>query len=658
MIFSDELVIKLKELYQAGNPYAMWLEWSITADPSWFKNRSFIQCYHSWIVTGKQEYLDLAKEELVMVPDGFQGNRNQLRQTGVYYTVCYNLIKPHLTQAQDAMWVARLTKMGQEMLDFCRVGDLDECITYWAAWELLDRSIGTSFMLATRGTKQQGELYWVGESTPAEAKEYTWRLFDEQDVEFPDASVEYYINNASLWCFIAAALGKESLPNFDKWLAGLSKYLLWSMSADRAVGHTHGDIQGYGAVSDTPRLYYRIPLMWMVIQLGGDPDGALANECVRITFGGNPVTHPYNLYPVLNHYPFFFFNPEILNGVDGKQPIKTGVYVNNSAGIVIHRTENSYCYANILNPKEDDHAYRGSFVDAFWRLDGEQILTRPGGYSIGGNEWYNHNGFAFKGEGWFWNRQFLDGHSTPNGFIASGRMTGPDQKFYYDTNTWGNENDFKDCIVDSDVEFNLAEKTFKFHHSWISPGNTFPERFAELPVMQQVIFSNFVPRRIDKGYEWTLASGKVVRATSDEAVDFEYIDKGHDFHAMHFKTAKDKFVGEMLVKVQLFDSIPTPEPEPTETNMKLKITWTPSDSPEATKQDLQIFKAGVVIFTQTLDNSISEFILDNIIPNTTYTVKIKAMNDSGNIQSETIEKSITSPQITINPPTNLVLEFI
>lgn len=552
-ILTPALRAKLPALYRAGNPWACYSVWRHeNQDPKWVASTPWHAWYISWLCTQQPRYLELAlqKELRATWPTDIPGGmRNALRQEGIDACVRYEVLKPHLSPDKRSEWERRLKLMGDKMLAHCRIGDLDECLASLAVWMLLDRDIKTSYMSARQGPGV--------ESAPAAVRSYVAEVMSSKEVEggFFDASTAYYMNNAQLWLLAGAALGKDALPGFDNWARQATGYFAHSLSYDLAVAQASGDIEGDG--SETKLLHYRLGVMWSLIALGYDKDGALASLAARLTADGDrPPSAPSHLYPAGHHtWAFLFLDPSDLPKSDFRRPHPQGLFVAPGAGIVMHHGPKSSCFAHLLTPKHDDHAYVGSWVDAVWRLDGENILDRPGGYSIGANEWHNHNGMTFKNNGWFWNRRFLGAEQTPLGFRARGEMIGPCERHYHDVNKAGSPNDFKDCRVRTTLT--LSGKTFTFTHEWSSPGNTFPYWTGDLPVVQQAIHSRQEPRKISQGYEWNMPSGRRVQATSAQAEEAIVQAKG-PWWVISFQSRK--LAGTMDVIVKAGDLPPKPAP--------------------------------------------------------------------------------------------------
>ena len=553
---------KLPLLYRAGNPWASYSVWRHkNQDASWVAGTPWHAWYISWLCTGQPEYLERAKAmelRAAWSADISGGMRNALRQEGIDACVRYEVLSPHLSDEARREWERRLKLMGDTMLAHCRVGDLDECLASLAVWMLLDRDLGTQYMAARQGPGV--------ESSPADVRDYIADVMSPQQVAggFFDASTAYYMNNAQLWLLAGAALGPDALPGFDNWARQAAGYFANSVSYDLAIAQASGDMEGDG--SETRLLHFRLGVMWSLIALGYDQDGQLASLAARLTSAdGGPPTAPQHLYPAGQYtWAFLFLDPSDLPRADFRRGQAQGLYVVPGAGIVMHHGPQSSCFAHLLTPKRDDHAYVGSWIDAVWRLEGENILERPGGYSIGSNEWHTHNGLTFKNNGWFWKRAFLGAEPTASGFKARGTMVGPAERYYHDVKQRGSPNDFLNCQIVSTLA--LDGRTFTFGHEWSSPGNTFPSWTGELPVIQQVIHTRYEPRKIERGYEWTLPSGRVVKAVSREADEINVQAKG-PWWAIHF--ASRRLTGKMQVAVS------AGEPPPKRSQIQLAgYTWT------------------------------------------------------------------------------------
>lgn len=90
--------------------------------------------------------------------------------------------------------------------------------------------------------------------------------------------------------------------------------------------------------------------------------------------------------------------------------------------------------------------------------------------------------------------------------------------------------------------------------------------------------------------------------------------------------------------------------------MQLKVTWTPSATADISQYNLIIRRGGSTVVTEVLPPTQTEYILDNVDGSTNYSVLISAQK--GALMSETITVTATSPAIVIQPPTDVVLEFI
>jgi hypothetical protein len=543
-ILPPELRESIRSGSDAGNGYATYPEWNTTADPSWWIPPD--RRYLAYVATGNPLYLAKAlewepRESYPRNMDG--GYRNALRQEGLISTIVSLALKPHMSEERwSAVYEPRLKNIGVQMVEHIRAGDLDECACYIPTLMLLDRELGTSFMAAERGGGINIEAH-----TPAEVLEYLrTQIFAPEQIDggMFDASSAYHLNTASIWCLGASALGPDALPNFRLWLPQVRDYLLHSMAYDGSFAASHGDIEG--GVTIQPSV--RRNLCYSVIGAGGDPDGQLAAMANHFW----PVSHGSHCYGIEAWY-LFVGRPQML--VAQPRPPPDGLYTANGTGLVMYQRPQESFFGHWLNLKNDDHAYVGSLLDNVWYRKGVMILDRPGGYSIGSNEWFNHNGVALKGDGWLWPRKFLGAEETPSGFRYRGETWGPSNHYNHVLGKSGTDADFTGCRLTTQAELDGDRLTIG--HDWSNPGDTFPSWAGDTPVCAQVLFTRAVMRPIEGGVEWTLGN-QTVRATSPDCEDV-WIDSVPGWDRVTF--ASWHLAGRMTVNVEAQDG-PAPPPEP------------------------------------------------------------------------------------------------
>lgn len=537
-ILTPELRAKIPALVTAGEPHASYSVWrrAPDKDPAWIANAPWHAHYYTYLATGDLESLERSKialrpawpkHDIDPEPEIPGGTHNALRQEGVDACIRYQVLKPHLSAEQRIEWERRLRVMGDAMLD-ARIGDMDECLSYYAAFRLLDRDLGTGYCA------QRPDL-----------ETYVRQVFSAEAVAggFFDASSEYHVNNCNLWLLAGAALDKD-LPGFDNWAKEAAKFFSRSVSYDGATAESHGDLQGSREWRDYLMTHYRVGVLWSLHALGYDEDGACARLAARLL--PPRVGEPYSLYPAGQHtWAFLFLDPTDMP-LAGGQPF-VGLHDVPGKGFALYHGPRTFAEVDLRTMALDDHDYDGAWASAKLYSDGEWILECPGGYGINDNCWLNHNSFALKGMGWPQQakRVYHGAVATPTGFRSGGYWEGPSQQWYHgaDPPTEGSPSDWNGCRVDAAIA--LSDNTLTLEFTWTSPGHTFPSWTDGMPVAQLPIHTRCEPQPVTGGYQWTLPSGRVVRVLCEGGT--ASVQPAGTWHRIVF--ASDKLAGTMRVVV-------------------------------------------------------------------------------------------------------------
>lgn len=495
---------KLPRLVAEGNPWASYPIWHRDPgqDPSWVNSAPWHEWYLTYVATGDEDALKrvLAMELRAEWPDPFPDNQldNALRQEGVDACLRYMVLKDHLTPEQRDEWTRRLAIMGWRMLDIARVGDLDVCLAFYASWKLLD-ALGIQGPWVDFLVHRHED---VSADKVAGAHDYIVAVMTDEQIDggFFDASSSYFMNNAQIWLTAGAALGKDVLPNFDKWAKEAAGYFANSVAYDCSFAQSSGDMGGNGIqrpeeIPDMTLLrHYRFGCMWSLIGLGYDTEHVLRRLCARLAKDG-VVEGPQSLYPAGHQtWAFLFLDPEDMPRT-GLTPLVEpyGLYDCKGAGIFIHHTDDASLFGHMLTPKWDDHAYpgtatdpMGSWFDVVWRDGGEMILERPGGYARDTNQYWNHNGVALDEDGMSVKREYYGATELGDGFVAKG-------KFFSDTG--------QNLVTTVEYSPNSSLAIT----DWWSDGTDSVTR---------VIHTRHKPTETTNGWAWTLPSGRKVFATA------------------------------------------------------------------------------------------------------------------------------------------------
>jgi hypothetical protein len=511
-VMTPALRDKIRAADEANNPYTRYIEfytntWSVTKDwPSY--------AYYNWVRTGNPD--DLAKAIAGDPP--YYGSHGNYRQSAVYHIALYHLLKEHMTEERRADYENKLKMMATSAIQQVRAWDADERITIYLMCMMMDAEFGTSYTTAD-STDPTSPYYVAMESMQA-----CYNMIVEAfQTDFKDGatseSMAYTINTYNMVLFAIGCLGKDCIPGVREWLPKFKEFWLWAQSSDLNYFLEYGDTEQSQNNHGVLAYHYRLPLIWSLIGLGEDEDGRLADLSTALINkwkgGGNPITSPNQLHPILNIGGMYLLDPTVLPATP-RTTLEHGwkwIY----PGIGIYRDADTYFQVTMYAPLRDDHDFSGGF-DFRLYYKGEIIVNRPGGYAVVHT---TYNSGAIKGRGWFPDRGTDEVYIEEDGTIViKAHQRGPLPSYNWSPTPLF---DYVGHEWLRTVKFNPTTKKIDVIDTWNTDG-VFPDytgnQYWDMwqlnsykPFESRIFSVGTVPVKTDNTLEWTTTGGRKMKVT-------------------------------------------------------------------------------------------------------------------------------------------------
>ena len=329
-------------------------------------------------------------------------NDNHRRENFVEGCIMYDALRPTLTTAQDAAWLARLEAWASQSLG-TRTADGDQTIGTTLGIQCLDRVAGTN---------------WSAQIAPMIAA--TQRYISAFAGGELDESMEYNSGTAVVLMLGLAALPANTYANADSFLIEHARYHPYSVTGDLRQYVQWGDEQN---PRDFAGRLFRKMTNWMVTQgLTGD---AQLQELITSVVSRYGATGHGSAEPWARS--FLFYDPY----ASASAP-SYGRHFSTARGHLYVRTPTSTVLLVASNRTREDHEWQWTFNAEVYR-DGEWALTIPRSYG----QWPAYrgegsNGLSLAGVGAMANRGATQVDNGANWSALIGATSGPLYEGYYD----------------------------------------------------------------------------------------------------------------------------------------------------------------------------------------------------------------------------------
>lgn len=554
---------QLRELRSQGNPYVLYPEWYARNWPDGVDAMQGIGWYYLWASTGNQEALDKAKA--FRAP--YYGESGIYRQVGVYAIALGKLLEPHLTAERNIELRMELRDMMTSAIRLMRKEDGDERIVLVFMATMMDEFFGTEFLTAAEKNDTTSPYYTVQHTMPEllEEQQRAWRTDGQHGAS--SESIGYMVNTYNIILFAAACLkSKNSVPGFAEWLRKFKEFLLWIQSSDCKHTLTYGDAQESINEEYQRCLWYRLPLLWLMVGLGEDEDGRLADLAVRFaeSKAGGRITKPEQLHYILNWGAYLVTDFSKIP-LDGPRTELEEGFRYFHPGLTIWRNKTTFYYCIGTAPVSDDHdSYAGGGSRIRLYHKDHLVIADPGGYS---NHWTELNGgAALRGHSFLWDRGTDLAEVAADGKIH----TKYHQRGPMPSHVWSSPPSFDfvghEWILD--VSFDPVTLKIEATYNWKHDGKfpTYPQyyypwMFAFKPFECQICaMPGLTIDGVDKQLKWVSSGGIEVSAAYSGAEGVEtvpWIFRGIE-HFKLFRLQSERNVGSHSFTLTLGEAVDVP----------------------------------------------------------------------------------------------------
>lgn len=575
-LINAEGIARLRQQYAADNAYVVYPVWYNQAwpqniDPVYQPYNIFVL----WAITGDQKWMDTLEKQF-HVP-AFPLDKNTRRESGHQWISMYELLTPYWSPERLSVLENELKQMMTLAIRKVYSWDGDERISVLVQAAQMDEQFGTAYL--TADSRDESSPYYCSLGTMPEHLAMQQEVWTREGIDGTTCeSAGYTINTYKSVLYGVACLNDLSkLPGLSEWLPKFRDFMLWSVSYDYKQALNYGDADNSLDQLWEMIPWYRLPVLWLLIGLGLDGDGAIADMAAGIAAirPGHPIQNASDLHPIYNWGPYLITDMSLIPLAGPRNPLPTGCKIFRNFG-AIYRDENLYFYVTATPWLHDDHDYRKGMTDyrAYDCRTGECFINRPGEY---GQDWTFYNAAAIKGQTSFDDRgldsaEFVNGVLTLNAHHRGPMvaMSGAPVEFDYVGHEWLTRIEFIPANVGT------KQPCLKVRYDWKHDG-VFPDPSwsAYYPNLRE--FRPFESQQFMEGGLFELdEAGKVVKwntpkgremliafSGSEQVGITPWVYRGYEW-MQRFRMYSDSHIGfhEIVTTAGVLGEVPPPPAEP------------------------------------------------------------------------------------------------
>ncbi len=557
-----------RSLFAAGHPYVGYPQYYAS---NWPEGLDEMGWAIVWTTTGDEE----ARQRALAFHAPYYGLYGNYRQVGIKSILMYDMFQlMGATSEQLEVLGRELKDMMTSAIHTFRHEDADERIVLIVMAALMDERFGTSYKTASEKVDINSP-YYCSLSTIPQAFDLQEKAFAEDGRDgCTSESIGYMLNTYGLVLpGVAGLKDRTAIRGFDEWVPKFAKFLLCIQSADCNHVLIYGDAQEPLNEWYQQCLWYRLPLLWLMVGIGADSDGKLADLAVRFAENraGGKITEPRHLHQILNLLPYIVTDFTKIPLEGPRTELDDGVWYFHP-GITISRKKSNKHFWYFIGtcPIQDDHdAYAGGGSDHRLYVDGGLPVNRPGGYSI---HWTELNGAGLRGHSFLYDRGTDVSEVLPDGRVhVRYHQRGP-----MPAHVWGSPPlfDFVGHEWYVDIYFHPDTFNIDVEYTWKHDGNfpTYPQfyypwMFEFKPFESQLCASpSLVVNESGKTIQWVSDKGQTVNMAfsgEEEIAVVPYLFRDVEYFK-RFRTKSSRNVGSHKYSITLGDVVDPPLPPPPE----------------------------------------------------------------------------------------------
>jgi hypothetical protein len=302
--------------------------------------------------TGNKSYARRAIDAASAAFKPLPSDLNDSREYAHVWPVLYEALQGDMTAKEREEWKTKLSSWSQFMVSNTRLNDSDVVVGHYFPILKTDGLLGTT--------------YSSNPIVPQMWEAILSFLVHAKNGEWIEAAVGYNEGTSQILLMGAWSVSPDlsRFPEIKAWLPELAKQLQWNITSNLKQPAHWGDIEH-------PRdilAHSRLPLMALVVGLGGDQDGKLLALLSRLAQQYKPIDLYHTLYRT-----YWVFDSSLLQAnplADNPQGIRT-----TGPGLTIFRKGDDFLNTFSANPVGVDHQMNDWDVRLY--KDGEWLLDHP-----------------------------------------------------------------------------------------------------------------------------------------------------------------------------------------------------------------------------------------------------------------------------------------